>query len=436
MSPTSAGSEGLGPRSRSYNALSAQLFPGGVSSPVRAFGGVGGQPPVIRKARGAILTDVDGRTYVDLIGAWGPMILGHGHPEVERSVIARLRRGIMTGTPSPDETRLGRLVTSMLPAVEKLRFVVSGTEACMSALRLARGATGRSKLIKFAGCYHGHADPFLASAGSGALTFGSPDSPGVPPEVVLDTLVAPYNDIDTVRALLEAHAGEVAAVFVEPVVGNMGLVQPQPGFLEGLRELCTAHGTILVFDEVMTGFRVHRGGAQALYGVRPDLTTFGKVIGGGLPVGAYGGRADLMERIAPQGAIYQAGTLAGNPVAMTAGYRTLKVLSRPGVFEQIADTTAELAAALQREARAAGVSATGVSVGAMMGLWFSETAPRNLSEAQATDLQRFRRYHGLMLARGVHLPPSPFEAWFVSLAHDRAIVDRILAAHGDALTHL
>jgi glutamate-1-semialdehyde 2,1-aminomutase len=268
------------------------------------------------------------------------------------------------------------------------------------------------------------------------LTFGTPDSPGVPPDVARDTLVVPYNDLAAVKTAFAENAGEVAALFVEPVTGNMGLIEPAEGFLAGLRSVCDEHGALLVFDEVMTGFRVHRGGAQALYGIKPDLTTFGKVIGGGLPVGAYGGRSDLMAQIAPEGAIYQAGTLAGSPVAMTAGYKTLSVLRREGVFEQIAATAARLAAALAEEARAAGVPATGLSVGGMMGLWFADSAPSNLAEAQATDLERFRRYHGLMLERGVHLPPSPFEAWFVSLAHDEAIVERILAAHRDALTAL
>jgi glutamate-1-semialdehyde 2,1-aminomutase len=428
--------DAVGPRSRAYNRLTADLFPGGVSSPVRAFGGVGGEPPVIRKAKGALLTDVDGRQYVDLVGSWGPMILGHAHPEVLRAVQARVRRGLGTGTPSPDEARLGRLVERLLPSVERLRFVVSGTEACMSALRLARGVTGRAKVIKFEGCYHGHADAFLASAGSGALTFGTPDSPGVPADVVKGTLVAPYNDLAAVRGALEENAGEVAAVFVEPVAGNMGLVEPQPGFLEGLRALCTEHGALLVFDEVMTGFRVHLGGAQARYGVAPDLTCFGKVIGGGLPVGAYGGRADLLAHVAPAGPVYQAGTLAGNPIAMTAGYATLRALARPGVFERVEATTRHLAGALAFEAKRLSVPVTAVSVGTMMGLWFAEAAPRNLAEAQDTDLARFRRYHALMLARGVHLPPSPFEAWFVSLAHDERIVARVLDAHRDALKSL
>jgi glutamate-1-semialdehyde 2,1-aminomutase len=397
---------------------------------------VGGTPPVIRRARGAFLVDVDGREYVDLVGAWGPMILGHRHPLVERAVLARVRRGVMTGTPSPDEVRLGRIVTRMLPTVERLRFVVSGTEACMSALRLARAATGREKVLKFAGCYHGHADAFLASAGSGVLTFGAPDSPGVPPAVVAGTLVVPYNDLDAVRATLEANAGEVAAIFVEPVAGNMGLVPPLPGFLPGLRSLATKHGALLVFDEVMTGFRVHRGGAQALYGVDPDLTCFGKVIGGGLPVGAYGGRADLLALVAPEGPVYQAGTLAGNPVAMTAGHRTLRVLARDGVFERIADAAATLAGGLEAAGRAAGVSLCAPQVGALLGVWFAERTPRNLDEARRTDVARFRRYHGLMLARGVHLPPSPFEAWFVSLAHEAPVVERILDAHRDALRAL
>ena len=427
---------GAGPRSHEINEESAGLFPGGVSSPVRAFRGVGGEPIVMASAQGALLRDVDGREYVDLIGAWGPMILGHRHPDVEAAIIARIQQSVMTGTPSPDETELGRLVVEMLPSVEKVRFVVSGTEACMSALRLARGATGRDKVIKFAGCYHGHADAFLASAGSGALTFGQPDSPGVPASVVAGTLVVPFNDLAAVERVLADNRGEVAALFVEPVAGNMGLIPPEPGFLEGLRTLCTDHGTLLVFDEVMTGFRVHPGGAQTLYGVTPDLTCFGKVIGGGLPVGAYGGRADLMDQIAPSGPIYQAGTLAGNPVAMTAGRVTLEWLQREGVFEALAERTAGLAAALEDAAQAAGIPARGLSVGAMLGLWFADEKPRSLAEAQATNLARFRRYHGLMLAQGVHLPPSPFEAWFLSTAHDEPVIERILQAHRAVLPEL
>jgi glutamate-1-semialdehyde 2,1-aminomutase len=425
--------DGLGPRSRGFNDRARALFPGGVSSPVRAFRGVGGEPPVIRRADGAWLTDVDGRRYVDLLCSWGPMILGHGHPEVLAAVGARIARGVSTGTPSPDEVRLGRRVVGLLPHVERIRFVVSGTEACMSALRLARAATGRDAVIKFEGCYHGHADAFLASAGSGALTFGTPDSPGVPAEVTRGTLTVPYNDLQAVRRALEQNAGRVAAIFVEPVAGNMGLVLPEAGFLEGLRALATEHGALLVFDEVMTGFRVALAGAAARYGIRPDLVCLGKVIGGGFPVGAYGGRADLMAQVAPEGPVYQAGTLAGNPVAMTAGDATLRALARPGVFERVEAAARALAEGLEAVGRKAGVEVAAPRAGTMLGLWFARRAPRNLAEAKATDVQRFRRYHGAMLARGVHLPPSPFEAWFVSLAHGPEVVDHVLRAHAEAL---
>jgi glutamate-1-semialdehyde 2,1-aminomutase len=319
---------------------------------------------------------------------------------------------------------------------------VSGTEACMAALRLARAATGRAAVIKFEGCYHGHADAFLSSAGSGALTFDAPDSPGVPADVVKHTLTVPYNDLVGVERAFARAKGGVAAVIVEPVVGNMGLVLPEPGFLAGLRALCDRHGALLIFDEVMTGFRVHLSGAQGLFGIKPDLTTFGKVIGGGLPVGAYGGRSDLLALIAPEGKVYQAGTLAGSPVAMAAGLATLEALTRRGVFARIAKRTAELAAGLERVGREEGVALAAPCCGAMLGLWFSPRpldaqppfrAPRNLAEAKATDVARFRRYHGAMLAQGVHLPPSPYEAWFVSAAHDERVLARILAAHRAAL---
>jgi glutamate-1-semialdehyde 2,1-aminomutase len=428
-----SGGDVPGPRSRAWNEAARALFPGGVSSPVRAFRAVGGEPPVIRRARGALLVDVDGNEYVDLVGSWGPMILGHAHPAVERALRRRLARGVGTGTPSTEEVALARLVRRLMPHVERMRFVVSGTEACMSALRLARAATGRDGVIKFEGCYHGHADAFLASAGSGALTFGTPDSPGVPASVAHHTRTVPYNDLSAVRAAFAAAPDAIAAVFVEPVVGNMGVVLPESGFLEGLRALCDEFGALLVFDEVMTGFRVHPGGAQALFGVRPDLTCFGKVIGGGLPVGAYGGRADLMAQVAPEGRVYQAGTLAGNPLAMAAGVATLRVLSRAGVFEEIARATERLAAGLEDAARDAGVPAVAPRVGAMLGLWFARAAPRDLAEARATDVARFRRYHAAMLARGVHLPPSAFEAWFVSLAHDENVIARVLDAHRAAL---
>ena len=315
-----------------------------------------------------------------------------------------------------------------MPWVERLRFVCSGTEATMSALRLARAATGRDGVIKFEGCYHGHGDAFLASAGSGALTFGAPDSPGVPAPVVRDTLTVPYNDLDATRLALESHRGRVAAVFVEPVVGNMGFVTPVAGFLAGLRRLCDEHGALLVFDEVMTGFRVHPGGAQALFHVRPDLTTLGKVIGGGFPVGAYGGRADLMAQIAPQGKVYQAGTLSGNPVAMTAGLATLRELLRPGVFDALSDATSRLADALERACRSHGLDAVAPRAGGMLGLWFARSAPRNLSEARATRVDLFPSFHASMLASGVYLPPSPYEAWFVSTAHGAAEVSRVASA--------
>jgi glutamate-1-semialdehyde 2,1-aminomutase len=425
--------EGVGPRSHGLNEMARDLFPGGVSSPVRAFKGVGGEPPVIRRAMGALLTDVDGRIYVDMLGSWGPMVLGHGHPEVTHAVIERIKRGVSTGTPSPDEVRLGRRIRALLPHMERLRFVVSGTEACMSALRLARAATKRNKLLKFEGCYHGHADPFLASAGSGALTLGTPDSPGVPADVAKDTLTVPYNDLAAVRAALEANPGEVAAIFVEPVTGNMGVILPKEGFLQGLRDLCDEHGTLLVFDEVMTGFRVGRCAASTLFGITPDLTTLGKAIGGGFPVAAYGGREDLMCMVAPEGPVYQAGTLAGNPVAMTAGNATLRALTRPGIWERIQEQAAHLAAGLEDGASAAGVAAVVARAGTMLSLWFSDHLPKNLTDAKNTDTEHFKRYHAAMLRHGVHLPPSPFEAWFVSLAHSDMVIDRILEAHSRSI---
>jgi len=423
-----AGPGGAGPRSKALNAVARRLFPGGVSSPVRAFKGVGGEPPVIRAAKGAWLTDVDGHRYVDLIGAWGPMIVGHGHPAVVAAVTRRVRRGVATGTPSPDEVRLGKRVTEILPHVERLRFVVSGTEACMSALRLARAATGRDVVIKFEGCYHGHGDAFLSSAGSGALTFDAPDSPGVPASVVASTVTAPYNDLGAVERIFDRHRGQVAAVFVEPIVGNMGFVEPVEGFLAGLRHACDVHGALLVFDEVMTGFRVHPGGAQTLFGIRPDLTCLGKVIGGGFPVGAYGGRAELLGMVAPEGRVYQAGTLAGQPVAMTAGLATLREIRRPGAFERLAAATDRLATGIERTLREIGIEAVAPHRGGMMGLWFAPRAPHNLAEAKGTRTDLFRSYHASMLASGVYLPPSPFEAWFVSTAHGEAEIDHVLAA--------
>ena len=419
---------GAGPRSRAYNRVARGLFPGGVNSPVRAFKSVGGEPPVIRAAKGAWLTDVDGRRYVDCVGAWGPMVVGHGHPAVLAAVTRRMRRSVATGTPSPDEPRLARRILAAMPHLERIRFVCSGTEATMAALRLARAATGRDGVIKFEGCYHGHADSFLSAAGSGALTFGTPDSPGVPSTVAAATLTVPYNDLDAVRRAFEANRGKVAAIFVEPIVGNMGFVEPLPGFLQGLRRLCDEFGALLVFDEVMTGFRVHRGGAQALFGVRPDLTSLGKVIGGGFPVGAYGGRADLLRQIAPEGPVYQAGTLSGNPVAMTAGLSTLRALLAPGAFETMAAATEQLASRLEAALVGAGVEAVAPRRGGMMGLWFSAKAPKDLGEAKATRTDRFRPFHAAMLAAGVYLPPSAFEAWFVSTTHGDAEIDQVARA--------
>ena len=422
------GPGGAGPRSRALNRVARGLFPGGVNSPVRAFKSVGGEPPVIRAAKGAWLTDVDGNRYVDCVGAWGPMVVGHGHPAVLSAVTRRMRRSVATGTPSPDEPRLARRILAAMPHLERIRFVCSGTEATMAALRLARAASGRDGVIKFEGCYHGHADSFLSAAGSGALTFGTPDSPGVPASVAAATLTVPYNDLEAVRRTLEASRGKVAAVFVEPIVGNMGFVEPLPGFLQGLRRLCDEHGALLVFDEVMTGFRVHRGGAQALFGVRPDLTCLGKVIGGGFPVGAYGGRADLLKQIAPEGPVYQAGTLSGNPGAMTAGLSTLRALLAPGAFESMAAATERMAAGVEGALRGAGVEAVAPRRGGMMGLWFAPRPPTNLSEAKATRTDRFRPFHAAMLAAGVYLPPSAYEAWFVSTTHGDAEIDHVARA--------
>ncbi len=423
-------------KSEELFAEALTLLPGGVSSPVRAFRAVGGTPLFIERGEGAYVVDVDGNRYVDYVLSWGPLILGHAHPRVVAAIEEAARRGTSFGAPSPLELELATLIREALPSLELVRFVSSGTEATMSALRLARAFTERPKIVKFAGCYHGHADLLLVQAGSGVATLGLPDSPGVTPGAVEDTLVAPFNDLDAVERLLSEHAGRVAAVVLEPVVGNMGLVLPEVGFLEGLRTLTSADGALLVFDEVMTGFRVHPGGAQALYGVTPDLTALGKVIGGGLPVGAYGGRREIMELVAPAGPVYQAGTLSGNPLAMAAGIATLEGLGDEGAWKA-ADRAAErLEAGLGEAAAEAGISGFATRAGTMLGFFFAEPPIRSWEDAKRADTARFAAFHAAMLERGVYLPPSQFEAWFLSSAHGDDEIDATVAAAAEAFASL
>ena len=423
-------------KSRALFAEAVTLLPGGVDSPVRAFKAVGGAPLFIQRGEGARLFDVDGNSYIDYVLSWGPLVLGHAHPRVLAALGQAASRGTSFGAPSPLELELARLVRGLVPSVELIRFVNSGTEAVMSALRLARAFTGRDKIVKFAGGYHGHADMLLVQAGSGAATLGLPDSPGVPGAVTADTLSCAYNDLKAVEQIFDRQRGRIAAVIVEPVAGNMGVILPEPGFLQGLRAITKADGALLIFDEVMTGFRVHLGGAQALYGVVPDLSTLGKVIGGGLPVGAYGGRRDIMSMVAPAGPMYQAGTLSGNPLAMSAGIETLKEISLPGVWQRLEKTTADLADGLSRAARAAGVPHQVSHVGSMFGLFFSADPVRDWDGAKKSDTARFSRYFRRMLEAGVYLAPSQFEAGFVSTMHGPAEVAATVKAAETAFRDL
>ena len=407
-------------------------IPAGVNSPVRAFRAVGGTPPFLERAAGPHLWDADGKRYIDYLGSWGPMVAGHTHPAVVEAVQAAASRALSFGAPTEAEVEMAETLCRLVPSLEMVRLVSSGTEATMTALRLARGHTGRSVIVKFEGCYHGHADALLVKAGSGALTFGNPSSAGVPAQTAAHTLVLDYNDAAGARALFEQRGAEIAGVIVEPVAGNMNLVLPVPGFLETLRELCTRHGAVLILDEVMTGFRVALGGAQARFGIRPDLTTLGKVIGGGLPVGAVGGRREIMAKIAPLGPVYQAGTLSGNPVAVAAGLATLKLVDTPGFQERVAATTRALVEGLAAEAKRAGVTFSAQSIGSMFGVYFREAPPKSFAEVMQCDRERFNRFFHAMLERGIYLAPSAYEAGFVSAAHGAREIEETLAAAREA----
>ncbi|MEH2035087.1 glutamate-1-semialdehyde-2,1-aminomutase [Nostoc sp. 'Peltigera malacea cyanobiont' DB3992] len=409
-------------------AAAQKLMPGGVSSPVRAFKSVGGQPIVFDRVLGAYIWDVDGNQYIDYVGSWGPAICGHTHPEVIAALHDALHKGTSFGAPCYLENVLAQMVIDAVPSIEMVRFVNSGTEACMAVLRLMRAFTGREKAIKFEGCYHGHADMFLVKAGSGIATLGLPDSPGVPKSVTSNTLTAPFNDLEAVKVLFEQNPDEIAGVILEPVVGNAGFIPPDAGFLEGLRKLTQEHGALLVFDEVMTGFRIAYGGAQEKFGVIPDLTTLGKVIGGGLPVGAYGGRQEIMSMVAPAGSVYQAGTLSGNPLAMTAGIKTLELLQQPGTYEYLDRITKRLTEGMLEIAKETGHAACGGQISGMFGFFFNEGPVRNYEDAKKSDSSKFARFHRGMLEHGVYLAPSQFEAGFTSLAHTEADIDRTLEA--------
>ncbi|HYY62430.1 MAG TPA: glutamate-1-semialdehyde 2,1-aminomutase [Burkholderiales bacterium] len=405
-----------------------RVIPGGVNSPVRAFRAVGGTPRFFQRAAGAHLWDAEGRRYIDYVGSWGPMLLGHTHPTVVAAIEAAAARALSYGAPTAEETLLAERLCELVPSIERVRLVSSGTEATMTAIRLARGFTGRDVIVKFEGCYHGHADALLVKAGSGALTFGHPSSAGVPADTAAHTLVLAYNDIDAVRNAFQQRGAEIAGVIVEPVAGNMNLVLPATGFLEALRRECARHGAVLIFDEVMTGFRVALGGAQARYGIKPDLSTLGKVIGGGLPLAAVGGKREIMEKLAPLGPVYQAGTLSGNPLAVAAGLATLQLVAQPRLLERIEATTRTLVEGLSAAAREAGVAFCAQSLGSMFGLYFRASAPQSYAEVMQCDRERFNRFFHAMLEAGIYLAPSAYEAGFVSAAHGEAEIDSTLAA--------
>ncbi|HZV65641.1 MAG TPA: glutamate-1-semialdehyde 2,1-aminomutase [Telluria sp.] len=417
-----------GPTNEALFARAQQTTPGGVNSPVRAFRSVGGTPRFITRAEGPYFWDADGKRYIDYIGSWGPAIVGHAHPEVVKAVQEAAARGLSFGAPTEGEVEMAEEICRLMPSIEQLRLVSSGTEATMSALRLARGATGRDKIVKFEGCYHGHADSLLVKAGSGLLTFGNPTSAGVPEDFVKHTLVLDYNNVAQLEDAFDTMGDTIACVIVEPVAGNMNLIRASPEFLRTMRALCTRHGAVLIFDEVMCGFRVGLGGAQALYDIVPDLTALGKVIGGGMPVAAFGGRAELMHNMAPTGAVYQAGTLSGNPVAVAAGMTTLKLVQQPGFYERLTAQTAKLAAGLAAAAREAGVTFCADSVGGMFGIYFSASVPRSYAEMMAADKSKFNAFFHGMLDQGVYFAPAAFEAGFVSARHDDAVIEATIAA--------
>ena len=406
-----------------------KVIAGGVNSPVRAFAGVGGEPVFFKSASGAWVESEDGRRFIDYVGSWGPMILGHAHPAVLDAVTDTSRRGLSFGAPCLLETKIATRITELVPSIERVRMVSSGTEATMSAIRLARGHTGRDKIVKFEGCYHGHSDSLLIKAGSGALTLGVPSSPGVPAELAAHTITLPFNDVDAVGQAFEELGAEIACVIVEPIAGNMNMVPPAPGFLEALREACSNAGAVLIFDEVMTGFRVAKGGAQALFGIEPDMTTLGKVVGGGMPAAAFGGRADIMASLAPDGPVYQAGTLSGNPVAMAAGLATLELIDEPGFYEKLGERTAQLTDGLAAAAADAGIPLCVEQQGGMFGFVFTDSGPvRSFAQVAAADIERFKAFFHGMLDEGVYLAPSAFEAGFVSAAHGESEIEQTLDA--------